>query len=307
MLGAILLALAAGTTLARDPPRPGSPSGGGAPAPSGAPPAQRWVLPHPLLHVVDGDTLDVDLDGNGRLDIPRERLRLLYIDTPELHASPKGLDPAHGLPAKAALERLVAAGPLEVQVLRGNERDRYGRTLALLRAGDTPVNVELVRLGHSPFNTRFSFPADYDAFVQAEAEAFTARRGIWADAPSRERYLARLRREGRTPQAPDNALWLPGRQTVAALDAARAVGRYVGVAGVVRERRTLRKGVLLLVLGDAERTASARTLAVVAFPRTAERLGVKRWPLAARVRVEGFLARYKGRVELQLHYARVEP
>lgn len=303
---ALLLAFSPGWAFARnpadDPARTAGPSGPSSPAP-----VQRWVLPHPLLHIVDGDTVDVDLNGDGRLELPRERLRLLYIDTPELHASPKGLDPAHGLPAKAALARLVAAGPLEVQVFGGNERDRYGRTLALLRAGEIPVNLELVRLGHSPFDTRFTFPADYDAYVQAEAEAFAARRGIWADAPSRARYLARLRREGRTPQAPDNLAWLPGKQTVATLDARRAVGRYVTVEGIVRERRPLRKGVILMVLGDPQRVASARTLTVVAFPRTAKRLGMDRWPVAAHVQVEGFLARYKGRVELQLHYARVEP
>jgi endonuclease YncB( thermonuclease family) len=308
-----LLAFSAGSTFARTPPKPATRPAAGALGPSGAlgssgtAPVQRWVLPHPLLRVVDGDTLDVDLNGNGRLEPPEERLRLLYVDTPELHASPKGLDLAHGLPAKAALARLVAASPLEVQVFAGNERDRYGRALALLRAGDTWVNLELVRLGHSPLNTRFTFPSDYDAYVRAEAEAFTGRRGIWADRLSRDRYLARLRQEGRTPQAPDNPAWLPGRQTVAALDAAKAVGRYAIVAGVVRERRALRKGVVLIALGDAERTASARTLTVVVFPKMAERLGVLGWPVAARVRIEGFLAKYKGRIELQLHYARVGP
>ena len=269
--------------------------------------ARRWSLTHPLLRVIDGDTLDVDLNGDGRLDPPWERLRLLYIDAPEIEPSPKGLDLAHGLPAKAALAALVAAGPLQVEVLKGNERDRYGRTLAMLWAGPTPVNLELVRLGHAEFDTRFTFPSDYDAYVRAEAEAFTGRRGIWADAPSRARYVARLRREGHTPQAPDNPAWLPGQYAVASLDSVGAVGRYVSVVGVVEERRPLRKGVVLIRLGDAERAASSRTLTVVAFQRTAELLGVNDWPVAARVRVEGFLARYKGRIELKLHYARAAP
>lgn len=269
--------------------------------------AKRWSLTRPLLRVIDGDTVDIDLNGDGRLDPPRERLRLLYIDTPEIEPSPKGLDLAHGLPAKAALSALVAAELLQVDVLKGNERDRYGRTLAMLWAGATPVNLELVRLGHTPFDTRFTFPSDYDAYVRAEAEAFTSRRGIWADALSLKRYLARLRREGRTPQAPGNPAWLPGLYAVASLDSVREVGRYASVEGVIRERRPLRKGVVLIRLGDAERTASSRTLTVVAFQRTAQLLGVNGWPVAARVRVEGFLARYKGRIELKLHYARAIP
>lgn len=265
--------------------------------------AQHWSLAQPLLRVVDGDTLDVDLNGNGRLEPLRERLRLLFIDTPEIHGGPKGMDLQHGLPAKAALERLVAASPLEITVLRGNERDRYGRTLALLQAGPVQVNLELIRLGHTPFNARFAFPADYDAYVRAEAEAFAAQRGIWSDAPSLRRYLLRLRKEGRTPQAMGNPLFLPGVQDVGALDAARALGRYVIVAGSVQWRQRLHKGVWRVTLGGRSQR-SARRLNAVVFRSEAERLDVAGWPRGVSIRAEGFLARYKGQLELRLHYAR---
>ena len=268
---------------------------------------QRWTLSHPLVRVIDGDTIDVDLNGNGLLDDPGERLRLLYIDTPEIEDNPKGRDLAHGLPAKAALEKLVAADTLDVQVIRGNEQDRYGRTLALLRCGSVDVNLELVRLGHSPLDTRFSYPADYPAFIRAEAEAFSARRGIWADEDSRRRYLTRLKKDGRTPQALDNMLWVTGVQTVDTLNPVDAQGRYVIVDGVVRERRPMRKGVWQLTLGDADRISSSRTLTVVAFPRIADGFEVERWPVSARVRVEGFLNKYRGKFELQMQYAGVSP
>jgi len=276
----------------------------GADAAAGDSVARHWSLARPLLRVVDGDTLDVDLDGNGRLEPPGERLRLLFIDTPELHSSPKGQDLAHGLPAKAALERLVAGEALEIRVLQGNERDRYGRTLALLQAGTVQVNLELIRLGHTPFDARFAFPADYDAYVRAEAEAFAAQRGIWGDAPSRRRYLLRLRKEGRTPQAAANPLFVPGVQDVGALDPGRALGRYVIVTAIALERRPLRKGVWLVKLGDALQRTS-RTLNAVVFRGQAQRLGVPAWPRAAPLHAEGFIARYKGRFELQLHYARL--
>ena len=36
------------------------------------------------LQVIDGDTFDADFNRNGRFTNPQERVRLLYVDTPEL-------------------------------------------------------------------------------------------------------------------------------------------------------------------------------------------------------------------------------
>ncbi len=36
------------------------------------------------LLLIDGDTLDADFNRNGRFSNPQERVRLLYVDTPEL-------------------------------------------------------------------------------------------------------------------------------------------------------------------------------------------------------------------------------
>ena len=35
------------------------------------------------LRVIDGDTIDADFNRNGRFSNPEERVRLLYVDTPE--------------------------------------------------------------------------------------------------------------------------------------------------------------------------------------------------------------------------------
>jgi len=45
------------------------------------------------LRVIDGDTFDADFNRNGRFTNPQERVRLLYVDTPELKKSHKGKDP----------------------------------------------------------------------------------------------------------------------------------------------------------------------------------------------------------------------
>ena len=48
------------------------------------------------LRVIDGDTFDADFNRNGRFSNPQERVRLLYVDTPELKKSHKGKDPKLG-------------------------------------------------------------------------------------------------------------------------------------------------------------------------------------------------------------------
>ena len=51
------------------------------------------------LRVIDGDTFDADFNRNGRFSNSQERVRLLYVDTPELKKSHKGKDPKLGLTA----------------------------------------------------------------------------------------------------------------------------------------------------------------------------------------------------------------
>lgn len=261
---------------------------------------QRTIrLSGAVAGVLDGDTFEADLDGNGRVDLPQERVRLLYVDTPELHDSPKGKDLEHGLPAKAALEVLLRARPITLAVPAGNERDVHGRTLARVTAGGVDVNLALVRQGHSYFDTRFAAPEDYDAFAQAEAEAFEARRGIWSDAASRRHYLERLRREGKTPRSSRNRLYRPGVIAPEALDPKRDGNRYVTVEGVlVPGRPTSNKGCLAGLAGSG-----GAQVTLYAAPPVERRLGLCAWPFQSRVRVEGFYRRYRERWEIGVNHA----
>jgi endonuclease YncB( thermonuclease family) len=272
----------------------------GAPTARAEPPETRIVrLVAPVANVIDGDTFDADLDGDGRLDVPRERVRLLYVDAPELHDSPKGLDLVHGLPAKAALQALLRESPVELTIFADNERDMYGRTLARVKAGTVDVSLELVRQGHSYFDTRFVFPADYEAFALAEGEAFDAQRGIWGDEASRTRYLERLQREGKTPRSSKNRLYRAGVLPPEALTGKQHLGRYVTAEGALSEKRGLNSGACLLFL----RGTSGGRLAVFASASVERRLGLCQWGVGSRVRVEGFYQAYKDRTELVAHYA----
>lgn len=122
--------------------------------------------------VNDGDTLTLD-DGT--------TVRLLQIDAPELRSD------CFGRAAREALESLTPDGT-RVTLVRDaslDARDDYGRLLRYVLAGDTNVNVELVRRGAaSPYffrNGRGRFAGD---LLEAVDEARAARRGYWGACPA---------------------------------------------------------------------------------------------------------------------------
>lgn len=271
--------------------------------------SRRLSLHAVTLHVLDGDTFEADLNGDGTITTPAERVRLLYVDAPELHKSHKGQDTAHGLPARDALARWLRERPLELAMDPAALRGAYGRTLAVVYAGGENLSLRLIRAGHSYFDTRFRVPAEheeYRRYVAAEAEAFTARRGIWGDAASRRAYLARLKREQHTPQAGDNPLYHAPLLRAGVDRLEPLVGRYVRMRGTLVERRRLREHMYLLRLGGAHGGKGGRVTAVI-FPRLARRLTPDAWPLARPLYAEGFVQRYRGRPQIVLHYATAQP
>ncbi len=98
-----------------------------------------------VTNVVDGDTLDVATPG-----LPLRRVRVLGVDTPEVHGP--GPPECYG-PEASAFSSRVAAGALVELRFDTERRDRYGRTLAavVLRSGPLAGRAladELVRRGY---------------------------------------------------------------------------------------------------------------------------------------------------------------
>jgi micrococcal nuclease len=129
------------------------------------------TLTGPVVSVVGGDTIDVQLDGR------TVRVRYLGINTPETKHPTRGVEP-FGPEADAANRRLVAGKTvcLELDV---HPRDRYQRLLAYVYVGDVMVNAELVRQGYAqvatfPPNVRYQ-----DRFQALQQEAREAPRGLW--------------------------------------------------------------------------------------------------------------------------------
>lgn len=145
-----------------------------------------------VKRVYDGDTLICDLNGNGRIDKPVEKIRLLGINAPETvyGLRTRGNENAsRGEPmADEATDYLTTAVEgqriwLEMDV---NPQDRYGRTLAFIYLSAAPngvdesVNALLLEKGlaSSLFigeNRRYQ-----REFEHIEAGAHHARLGVWA-------------------------------------------------------------------------------------------------------------------------------
>jgi micrococcal nuclease len=135
-------------------------------------PAGSAQLTGHVVRVSDGDTIRVRL-SSGR----EERVRYIGVDTPET-AKPGAAAECFADRAAAFNARLVA--DREVRLERDvEERDRYGRLLAYVYAGDTLVNGELVRRGYAqpltvPPNVRHA-----ERFRRLADEARRARSGLW--------------------------------------------------------------------------------------------------------------------------------
>lgn len=114
---------------------------------------------------IDGDTIAVGV----------EKVRLHGIDAPE--AGQKCLDGVGraydcGRAATRALELLLAGATVSCG---GEERDRYGRLVAVCRRDGREINREMVRAGWARAFVRYS-----DAYVADESAAAAAGRGLWA-------------------------------------------------------------------------------------------------------------------------------
>ena len=132
-LGAIiLLAIAVAALLGFE--LPGGDDGGGGGIRGGEAEAE-------VLRVIDGDTIEVDLDG------AEEDVRYIGIDTPE-SAIPGEPVECFGKEASAANERLVEGETVRL-VFDAERRDHYGRLLAYVYVGGTFVNARLVEDGYA--------------------------------------------------------------------------------------------------------------------------------------------------------------
>jgi micrococcal nuclease len=158
----------------------------GSPTACPNPPKPLTLAKSKVVKVVDGDTIDVrSLDG------PRVRIRLLGIDTPEVHESEKLHRDIRS--SGRSKETIQALGRLAWNFTRKQldgkdlglefdvqRHDRFGRTLAYVWLTDGRLfNLLILREGYAqvltiPPNIRYA-----SLFVACQREARENRRGLW--------------------------------------------------------------------------------------------------------------------------------
>jgi endonuclease YncB( thermonuclease family) len=252
---------------------------------------QGWTareVPPQRTYVVDGDTLHIDWNANGYTE-SHEKVRLLFVDTPELRDSHKGRDVLFGEPARQFLTSQLSQGALTLWTSPAFPRDHYQRTLGLLQQGRRDVNRHLIRQGHSPFDTRYQWPVDYERYAEAEAEAFARRRGIWSEPRSQRKYLQRLAREGRTVYAPRNRRFVERVWTASRLRLENFAEQFVRVEGPLLKRERRGRKIELLHLPNQ----------IEVVVQHHEQHRVPAWDLGEQIVVEGWVKPYRGRWQVQ--------
>ena len=105
--------------------------------------AKPFVYKCTLDRVVDGDTIDVNIDLGFKIILAKQRVRLAGIDTPESRTRDLA-EKKLGLEAKDLLEELTKDG----FVLESQGRGKYGRILGVLwDFDDNSINEKLIESG----------------------------------------------------------------------------------------------------------------------------------------------------------------
>ena len=101
-----------------------------------------------MVRVVDGDTVDVDIDLGFGVWLRKQRIRLYAIDTPESRTS-DDVEKVYGLAAKDFLIKWTNAGDLTLKTFKDG-KGKFGRILGELWFGKTHnINQILVDNHHA--------------------------------------------------------------------------------------------------------------------------------------------------------------
>lgn len=142
---------------------------------------QPWVVFAAATtdHIVDGDTVDVDLAGRF------VRVRAVQIDAPESSSTRYGQPDRCGMPAKRYAETLTSPGGLVTLQMGGAGRtDAYGRLLAIVHLGSAHAVTWQQRMVQSGWAEVLVYHGNITPLLtrlrREAAYAKTRRLGVWA-------------------------------------------------------------------------------------------------------------------------------
>jgi len=145
-----------------------------------------------LIRVVDGDTVDVDIDLGFGIWLKKERVRIMGIDTPESRTSNK-VEKLFGKAASKRLKEILTGKPtLKTFAARDGEdmKGKFGRILGDFIVDDKLVTSYLIDEGHA---------VEYHGGAKADVDA--------AHLKNRKRIL----KEGLVDQKAYDKLWKTGK------------------------------------------------------------------------------------------------
>ena len=90
-----------------------------------------------VVKVVDGDTIDVDIDLGFGMTYKKQRVRMLGIDTPESRTRDL-VEKKFGNASKAHLKSILESGGIQ---LVSHDKGKFGRILGELFIGDSSYSI----------------------------------------------------------------------------------------------------------------------------------------------------------------------
>lgn len=142
---------------------------------SGAVPENPYETYFPVIKVVDGDTITVNVNGKN------ETVRLIGLDTPET-VDPRKPVQCFGEQASEKAKELLTGKSVRIEMDPSQgERDKYGRLLAYVFLEDgTLFNKLIIKEGFGHEYT-YNLPYKYrEEFTEAEKTARKEKKGLWA-------------------------------------------------------------------------------------------------------------------------------
>lgn len=141
---------------------------------------------YPVIEVVDGDTITVDMAGS------KETVRLIGVDTPETKDPRKAVQ-CFGKAASQFTRNLIGNNPVRLEADPVNtNRDRYNRLLRYVYLADgTFVNAEIIKQGYGFAYVNFPF-SRIEPFKEYQADARAKGQGLWSSCPVIEKDNGQL-------------------------------------------------------------------------------------------------------------------
>ena len=140
--------------------------------------AEQQHIQDPFLYkciiqrIVDGDTIDVDIDLGFGIWLRKERVRIAGIDTPEKRTRDK-VEKVFGLAATAKAHELVPEGSECIIRTRRDKAGKYGRTMGDFVMSDGRLYTEVM------VETHHAVPYEGQAKADVEAAHLKNREILW--------------------------------------------------------------------------------------------------------------------------------